>query len=251
MSVFLITASSQMGCVRKNNEDMILVNDKFLRDDEIESTIIDDNNSTTTIVAIADGMGGHYAGEVASSDTLHSLQYFANDLPKGMTIAEFTEIMMKWFDNINLTIDTKGRINPEMSLMGTTLVGFIHYDGKFFWMNCGDSRLYRLRGGELTQVSTDHSLRNAYGNNEPSNIIINCIGGGCQTSYLDICEFRDPVKEGDIYMLCSDGLNDMISDKDIEVELVTHGTANALIEAAYTAGGGDNVSVAVIKVEMI
>ena len=122
MSVFLITASSQMGCVRKNNEDMILVNDKFLRDDEIESTIIDDSNSTTTIVSIADGMGGHHAGEVASSDTLHSLQYFANDLPKGMTIAEFTEIMMKWFDNINLTIDTKGRINPEMSLMGTTLV---------------------------------------------------------------------------------------------------------------------------------
>lgn len=251
MSVFLITASSQMGRVRKNNEDMILVNDKFLRDYEIESTIIDDSNSTTTIVAIADGMGGHHAGEVASSDTLHSLQYFANDLPKGMTIAEFTEIMMKWFDNINLTIDTKGRINPEMSLMGTTLVGFIHYDGNFFWMNCGDSRLYRLRNGELTQISTDHSLRNAYGNDEPSNIIINCIGGGCQTSYLDICEFRDSVKEGDIYMLCSDGLNDMIDDKTIETELTANGTANALIEAAYAAGGGDNVSVAVIKVEML
>lgn len=251
MSVFLITASSQMGCVRKNNEDMILVNDKFLRDDEIESTIIDDSNSTTTIVAVADGMGGHHAGEVASSDTLHSLQYFANDLPKGMTIAEFTEIMMKWFDNINLTIDTKGRINPNMSLMGTTLVGLIHYDGNFFWMNCGDSRLYRLRNGELTQVSVDHSLRTAYGDDEPSNVIINCIGGGCQTSYLDICEFREPVKNGDIYMLCSDGLNDMVSDRDIEVELATNGTASALIEAAYAAGGGDNVSVAVVKVEMI
>ena len=138
-----------------------------------------------------------------------------------------------------------------MSLMGTTLVGFIHYDGKFFWMNCGDSRLYRLRDGKLTQVSTDHSLRNAYGNNEPSNIIINCIGGGCQTSYLDICEFRDQVQQGDIYMLCSDGLNDMIDDKIIEAELTTNGTANALIEAAYAAGGGDNVSVAVIKVEVL
>lgn len=230
---------------------MILVNDRFLRDDEIESTIIDDSNKTTTIVALADGMGGHNAGEVASSDVLHSLQYFVKDLPVGMTVAEFTEIMLKWFDNINMTIDTKGRINLDMALMGTTLVGFIHYDGKFFWINCGDSRLYRMRDGKLTQISTDHSLREALGDDKPSNVILNCIGGGCTTSYLDIFEFTNDVKENDIYMLCSDGLNDMISNEAIEHELNTNGTANGLIEAVYEAEGTDNVSVAVIKVEMI
>lgn len=251
MSVFLVTASSRPGCIRKNNEDMLLVNDKFLRDDEIGSTIIDDSDNTTTIFALADGMGGHNAGEVASSDVLHSLQYFVRDLPAGMSVPEFTEVMIKWFDNINMTIDTKGRINADMTLMGTTLVGFIHYNGKFFWMNCGDSRLYRLRDRELSQISTDHSLRTALGSNEPSHVILNCIGGGCLTSYLDICEFKDSVREGDIYLICSDGLNDMICDKEIETELNTNGTADALIEAAYNAGGGDNVSVIVIKVEVI
>lgn len=251
MSVFLVTASSQMGLVRKNNEDMILVDDKLLRDDEIESTIIDDSNKTTTIFAVADGMGGHQAGEVASGDVLHSLQYFVQDLPAGMSVSEFTEVMMKWFDNINMTIDTKGRINQEMAFMGTTLVGFIHYNGKFYWMNCGDSRLYRLRDGELTQVSTDHSLRNAMGTEEPSNIILNCIGGGCQTSYLDICEFQEEVRNDDVYMLCSDGLNDMVGDQDIETILNLQGTASALIHAAYEGGGSDNVSVIVVKVEMI
>jgi len=251
MSVFLVTASSQTGCVRKNNEDMLLVNDKFLRDDKIENMVIDDSGNTTTIFALADGMGGYNAGEIASSDVLHSLQFFVKDLPVGMSVAEFTEVMMKWFDNINMTIDTKGRINTDMALMGTTLVGFIHYDGKFFWMNCGDSRLYRLRDGKLSQISTDHSLREAFGSDEPSHVILNCIGGGCQTSYLDIYEFRDSVRDGDIYMLCSDGLNDMISDSEIEEELNTNGTAEALIEAAYNAGGGDNVSVIVAKVGLL
>lgn len=251
MSVFLVTASSRPGCVRKNNEDMLLVNDKFLRDDEIGNTIIDDSDNTTTIFALADGMGGHNAGEVASSDVIHNLQYFVRDLPAGMSVAEFTEVMMKWFDNINMTIDTKGRINIDMALMGTTLVGLIHYNGMFFWMNCGDSRLYRMRDRKLSQISTDHSLRTALGGNEPSNIILNCIGGGCQTSYLDICEFQDSVRDGDIYLLCSDGLNDMISDKEIENVLNTDGTACALIEAAYKAGGSDNVSVIVVKVGII
>lgn len=251
MSVFLVTASSQKGCVRTNNEDMILINERFLRDDEIENTIIDDSNGNTTIFALADGMGGYKAGEIASNDVIHSLHYFVKDLPTGMSVPEFTETMMKWFDNVNMTIDTKGRLNMDMMLMGTTLVAIIHYDGRFFWMNCGDSRLYRLRDGKLSQISTDHSLRTALGNDEPSNVILNCIGGGCQTSYIDIYEFRDTPKEDDVYILCSDGLNDMISDLEIEHELNTVGTAQALIDAACAAGGGDNVSVAVIKIGMI
>ena len=125
----------------------------------------------------------------------------------------------------------------------------IYYGGKYFWINCGDSRLYRLRDGKLVQITTDHSLSNARGEKKHSNIITNCIGAGCKNSYLDIFEFTADFKQGDIYMLCSDGLNDMVPNTKIE-QLMNEGcTANDLCEAAIEAGGFDNVSVCMFHVE--
>jgi len=136
-----------------------------------------------------------------------------------------------------------------MSDMGTTLVGVIFYNKKYYWINCGDSRLYRLRNGQLKQLSIDHSLSNAYGEKKHSNIITNCIGAGCKSSYLDMYDFTDDFLSGDTYLLCSDGLNDMVSDEKICSLLADGASANQLCEAAISAGGYDNVSVCVFNVQ--
>jgi protein phosphatase len=114
-------------------------------------------------------------------------------------------------------------------------------------MNCGDSRLYRFRNGELTQLTSDHSLSNMLGSSHHSNIITNCIGGGCSTSFMDIVKITDDVKIGDVYLLCSDGLTDMLPDHVITKLLTDGADANKLCDAAVEAGGLDNVSCCVLQ----
>ena len=248
MSKITLTAASRIGCVRSNNEDMVLAYDKFLRSD-VYCTEFLTENTERFVIALADGMGGHRAGEVASEQVLDSLKFFISDIPRGLSIGEFDETMMVWLQSINNNINRQGRADSALLEMGTTLVGVIYYGGKYFWINCGDSRLYRLRDGKLVQITTDHSLSNARGEKKHSNIITNCIGAGCKNSYLDIFEFTADFKQGDIYMLCSDGLNDMVPNATIE-QLMNEGcTANDLCEAAIEAGGFDNVSVCMFHVE--
>ncbi len=248
MSRITLTAASRVGCIRNNNEDMVLAYDKFIRSDAHRTEFMTENTDRF-VVALADGMGGHNAGEVASAETLANLQFFIGDLPHGLSSGEFNEMMVVWLNSMNKIIESKGHVDPTLNEMGTTLVGIVYYEGKYFWMNCGDSRLYRLRDKQLKQLSTDHSLNNMMGQTKHSNVITNCIGAGCKTSYLDLVEFTSDFLPGDTYLLCSDGLNDMISSDDIENLLLDGATANNLCEAAIEAGGYDNVSACVLKVE--
>lgn len=248
MSRIILSAASRVGNVRSNNEDMILAYDKFVRSD-VYSTEFTTENNDRFVIALADGMGGHNAGEVASSDVLANLHFFLRDLPAHLSSGEFCEMMEEWLQSVNHIIDSKGHVNPEMAEMGTTLVAVVFYNNKYYWMNCGDSRLYRYRNNELKQLTTDHSLINENSVKRHSNIITNCIGGGCKNSYMDMFEFTDDFLPGDQYILCSDGLNDMISDEAI-ARLAAQGvSANRMCEAAIEAGGYDNVSVCVFKVE--
>ena len=248
MSRIVLTAASRVGCIRSNNEDMVLAYDKMVRSDAYRTEFMTENNERF-VIALADGMGGHRAGEVASEQTLSSLKFFINDIPRGLSISEFNETMVEWLHFINETINRRGHSDPSLLDMGTTLVAVIYYGGKLFWLNCGDSRQYRLRDGKLQQITTDHSLSNANGEKKHSNIITNCIGAGCKDSYIVLYEFTADFKSGDTYMLCSDGLNDMVDFEDIE-QLMNEGcSANGLCEAAIEAGGFDNVSVCVFHVE--
>lgn len=248
MSKIVLTAASRVGCVRSNNEDMILAYDQFIRSEAYKTELLTESTDRF-VIALADGMGGHKAGEIASADVLSNLQYYISDLPRNLTSGEFNECMVEWLDSVHKTIESKGHVNPEMSEMGTTLVGVVYYNGKYYWLNCGDSRLYRFRDGVLHQISVDHSLNTLKGEKRHSNILTNCIGGGSLHSYLDIYEFTDEVLLGDVYMLCSDGLSDMVPDADIERMMSDGATANDLCEAAIVAGGYDNVSVCIFKVE--
>ena len=243
-----VTAASRVGCVRKNNEDMVLVGSSFIRNDNINSKI-ELTSEKRIIFAVADGMGGHNSGEVASSDALHNLRFFFSDIPAGLTAGEFNEMMLVWLESINHILDSKGRVDERFRGMGTTLVGLAYYCGHFYSLNCGDSRLYRLRNGSLKQLTTDHSLNNMLGSSKHSSIITNCIGGGNNHSYMDIVKMTDDVQYSDVYLLCSDGLSDMLDDQQIEVLLKSGGDADALCQAAIEAGGFDNVSACVIEVK--
>ena len=221
MSKIVLTAASRVGNVRSNNEDMILAFDRFIRSD-IYQTVLAPENLDRFIVAVADGMGGHNAGEVASELVMQNLKFYVKDLPKGLSSGELEEAINDWLQSVHQTVNARGRVNKSMSDMGTTLVGLLYYGKRYFWMNCGDSRLYRLRDGQLEQITT---------------------------TFIDMIEFTDDFKIGDTYVLCSDGLNDMVPDVIIARMLQEGATANDLCEEAIAAGGFDNVSVCVLRVE--
>lgn len=248
MSKIVLTAASRVGNVRSNNEDMILAYDKYIRSDFYQ-TVLAPDNLDRFVVAVADGMGGHNAGEVASEMVMQNLKFYFNDLPKGMTSGELEETMNDWLQSIHQTVNARGRINKSQVDMGTTLVALLYYGNRYFWLNCGDSRLYRLRDANLEQLTTDHSLINENGEKKHSNIITNCIGAGCEDTFIDMIEFTDEFQVGDTYVLCSDGLNDMVPDEIIREMLLNGATANTLCEEAISAGGFDNVSVCVLRVE--
>lgn len=242
-----ITAASNVGCLRRQNEDMILVGSHIMRDDEY-STQVDLEEVDRYLVAVADGMGGHSRGDVASSDVLHNLQFFYHDIPVGLSAGEFNETMVGWLDFINNFVASKGRADEQFKGMGTTLVGLAYYGSDFFTLNCGDSRLYRFRQGVLTQLTTDHSLSNMMGTEKHSSVITNCIGGGCNSSYIDIMRITDDLKDQDVYLICSDGLSDMLPDQALQTLVANGADAVSLCDAAIAAGGFDNVSCCVVSV---
>lgn len=243
-----VTAASRLGCVRSNNEDMILVGSSFVRNDD-HKTKLELDSTKRTIIAVADGMGGHRSGEVASSDALHNLQFFLSDIPSGLDADGLKKMILEWLDSINAIFDSKGRVDEQFKGMGTTLVAIIFYEGDFYSINCGDSRLYRLRNQKMEQLTTDHTFKEKTETGKRSNIITNCIGGGCKNSFVDMVRMTDDILSGDIYLLCSDGLTDMLSDKGIGTMLCSGADADMLCNAAIHAGGFDNVSACIIDVE--
>lgn len=243
-----ISSASRVGCVREQNEDMILVDSHFVRDDDYK-THVTLNHNDRYIIAVADGMGGHNRGDVASSDVLYNLQFYYHDIPSGLNASEFNEAIVGWLEGINNFVASKGRADEQFKGMGTTLVGMAYYAGDFYSLNCGDSRLYRFRNGELTQLTTDHSLNTMLGSAKHSSIITNCIGGGCGHSYIDLVRLTEDVHLDDRYLLCSDGLTDMVSDAHITRLLADGANANMLCEAAIKNGGLDNVSCCVITIK--
>lgn len=242
-----ITAASTVGCVRNNNEDMLLVGHTFVRDDHY-STSVALNQHDRYLLALADGMGGHRSGDVASSTVLSNLCFFYSDIPAQLPPGNLNEAMCEWLASINHIIDANGREHPECQGMGTTLVALAWYDNHFYSLNCGDSRLYVMHNGQLHQLTTDHSMNTLTQESRHSNLLFNCIGGGCKTSYFDMVQCTGDIGPGDTVLLCSDGLSDMLSNDEIERLLVEDCHAEALCKAAEMAGGLDNISCIVARI---
>ena len=248
MILLEISAASWTGCVRRQNEDMVLVDNRFIRENSYHTEFVL-GAEDRLMLAVADGMGGHSRGDVASNDTLHNLHYFFYDIPSNLSAGDFNEAMVGWLESINNYIASKGRADEQFKGMGTTLVGMAYYNRDFYSLNCGDSRLYRFHNHQLVQLTTDHSLSNMTGSDKRSNVITNCIGGGCNSSFIDMVQMTGDMDQNDVFLLCSDGLTDMLSDEAISRLLDRKADAEALCSAAIEAGGFDNVSCCLISVK--
>jgi protein phosphatase len=247
------TGKTDVGMKRTHNEDNIC--------------LVEEEN----LYMVADGMGGHASGEVASEMAVDTVAEFFADtsadeditwpykMEKGLAYEE--NRLAAGIKLANLRIYETAAQNSAQRGMGTTIVSLFFSDDRAFFGHVGDSRIYRLRDDELEQVTEDHSLLNDYikmkdlteqeiENFPHKNVIVRALGMK-ETVQVDVGHERP--QAGDIYMLCSDGLNGMITDDLIKKIMVANkndldACCDALIEAANENGGTDNVTVACVRV---
>lgn len=238
-----IQAVSDTGCVRDHNEDMALIGHERLRDGRLTLTV-DAAGDTVLPLAVSDGMGGCAAGEVASEMVIDALDDFADDLSARLTVDELSECLRRWAETTNRLVVMRGEAADTRG-MGTTLCGVMFYCGHIIMYNAGDSRVYRLRNGILRKLTTDHSMRELTGRDDfPSSAMYNCFGLECDF-FIDIKDITANILDDDVLIICSDGLNDMLSDEEIES---LSPDAFVMADAARMAGGKDNVTIVLIKI---
>jgi protein phosphatase len=220
--------------VRQNNEDSLYPD----RSGESDGP---------TVLMVADGMGGHIAGEVASRLAINAAA--SSELDPGDRVAA-----------ANRAIREEVSRRPDLQGMGTTLTLVqLTPDGKAKFAHVGDSRAYLFRGGELRQLTEDHTVAAEYValgqlsaeeavDHPQSHMLTRCLG---LTRFVNVDEFDLDLEPGDRLLLCSDGLNSMVAPDRI-ADSLTGGTADEaawkLVEVANKAGGHDNTSVIVIDV---
>jgi len=221
------------------------------------------------LVVLADGMGGHNAGEVASAmavstilDSVRAGWPYRGELDTTGPHGPEAELLRKSVEVAHTAIREKADSQPQYQGMGTTVVACLLHDDSAIIAHVGDSRLYRLRNDSFKQVTQDHSLiedliakgfysREEARQNVRRNILTRALGSG-ESVTVDI--LTEAAQAGDVYLLCSDGLTEMVSDEEIRLTLQKFSasldsTAEQLIALANEHGGKDNVSVALIRVE--
>jgi protein phosphatase len=220
-------------------------------------------DTSVGLAVLADGMGGYNAGEVASSMATSfvctELGRWLREATDTATDTEVRRAMDICVDNANRAIFNAANSNPQYAGMGTTLVVAVCRDARVLVGHVGDSRAYRLRGGRLQQITRDHSLlqeqidaglispeQAAFSANK--NLVTRAVGVE-DTVTLDT--HAHEVQPGDVYLMCSDGLSDMLDDTTIAQLLLAHDgleqACRALIDAANDAGGKDNISVILVR----
>jgi protein phosphatase len=234
------------GRARANNEDSVTFDPK------------------NALAVLADGMGGYNAGEVASgmatSFVKTELGRWLQEANSGATDNDVRRAMDICVDNANRAIFNAANSNPHYAGMGTTLVVAVFRDTHLLLGHVGDSRAYRWRGARLAQITRDHSLlqeqidaglitqeQAAFSANK--NLVTRAVG--VEDTVLLETHLHD-VMPADVYLLCSDGLSDMLDDATIGQLLQTHdgldSAGHALVQAANDAGGKDNISLILVRV---
>ncbi|MBU1670259.1 MAG: Stp1/IreP family PP2C-type Ser/Thr phosphatase [Actinobacteria bacterium] len=208
------------------------------------------------LFAVADGMGGHQAGEVASSLALSIIGQYVED---NLGLLDGEKLVEKAVAAANAAVHAKALSRSKYRDMGTTLTALYREGDTAYIANVGDSRAYLFRGGTLRQLTRDQSLVQALvdeGEITPEearrhpqrNVILKALGLEPQ---VDSELVSVKIERGDLFLLCSDGLNSMVEDAGIEAVLAAGGApaglARALVDAALEAGGADNVSVVLVS----
>jgi protein phosphatase len=250
--VLEIASCTDPGMVRSHNEDSIA------------------SDPAHGLVVLADGMGGYNAGEVASGmattvitsemqQILAKVEPYSIDQESKSIVAP--RIVREQVLKANTSIYQAAQSQPQYAGMGTTLVVCLFFDNKVLVAHLGDSRLYRMRNGEFTQVTRDHSLLQEQIDSgiitaeqakhaQHKNLVTKALGID-PTVEPEIREYD--ARPGDVYLLCSDGLCDMVDDEDIHMALQALGgnlklAAQQLVQMANDNGGKDNVSVILVRI---
>jgi protein phosphatase len=241
-------AMSDIGLVRSRNEDGTWIGDRFLRTGSEVSSFTGADLERGLVLAVADGVGGAAAGDVASKFVLDALGATAPAAPASAP----AESVCRWLEQTALAINDslveRAASQTDLYGMSTTMTGLFMGVSTVCWVNAGDSRLYALRDGTLVQVTRDHTLREMAGDPRiPGNIIVNCFGTR-EDFYADTGEIDTPAE---LYLLCSDGLSDYTSPDGLERIVVECGRSDAgalmscahrLVDAAKAGGGADNIT---------
>ena len=247
-----IVSSSHPGMVRSHNEDSVVY------------------DASCGLVVLADGMGGYNAGEVASGITASVMFTEITDVLQHKSAAEKDEnsgedlgvtLLRDNVQKANDSIYHAAQSQPQYAGMGTTVVAGLFYDNHLAVAHVGDSRMYRLRGEVFEPITRDHSLLQEqidggvisekdarFSRNK--NLVTRAVGIDL---VVKIEVHVHHVQVGDLYLLCSDGLNDMVEDEDIGSTLTMLKSnlplaASQLIQMANDNGGRDNVSLILVKV---
>jgi protein phosphatase len=247
-SVLEIVTATHPGMVRSHNEDSLAA------DAEIG------------LAVLADGMGGYNAGEVASGIAVELIRTemkkaLASRKPEAFDGADAERLIEKHAANANTAIYRASQSQPHYSGMGTTLVVALWHDDRLSVGHIGDSRLYRLRDGALEQITRDHSLlqeqidsgmitREQARHSQNKNLVTRAVGIDPEVE-TEVHTYS--VQPGDLYLLCSDGLSDMVSDEDVQLTLTSLAAnlplaAEQLVQLANDNGGRDNISVILVRI---
>jgi serine/threonine protein phosphatase PrpC len=237
---FETSARSAIGLVRQGNEDSAF--------------------ASAQLVAVADGMGGHAAGEVASRIAVQVLQELAPILASDAIDEDsVADLLMHSLHSIDAEITATTNEDIEKRGMGTTLTALLIRENRISLLHVGDSRCYRLRGNTLEQLSNDHTviqelldkgaITEAEAAEHPQRSMLTQAlrGDGDVTPVLQMYE----VKKGDRYLLCSDGLSGVLTDKEIKVGLKKSDKDEAvkfLHDATYINGAPDNVTILIADI---
>jgi len=232
--VLRYAARSDRGLIRGNNQDSVYAGPRLL--------------------AVADGMGGHAAGDVASKVVIAALVHLDDDAPSGDLLQAMREAVFEGSEHLREVI----RESPQLEGMGTTLTAILFAGGRLALCHVGDSRAYLVRDGQLSQITHDDTFVQTLiddgritaeeANSHPQrSLLLRALNGQDVEPDLSMREAR----AGDRYLLCSDGLSGVVSEDTLAEALKDpdpQTTADRLIELALRSGGPDNVTVIVADV---
>ncbi len=246
ITTVVASVKTDPGCVRETNEDNGLHISQFSPDSL-------DRGSLTIV---ADGMGGHSSGEVASGMAVELIShYYYSDQSDSAPVA-----LRNAIEQANAEIFESSTSDLKYFGMGTTVVALAIKDGLGYAAHVGDSRLYRLRGGDMERMTVDHSQVmemvkmgvisfDEARNHADKNVILRAVGTQL-TVEVEVSE-PFPILPGDQFMLCSDGLCDMADDEEIRKIWIKapdlHSAAEHLIDLAKERGGSDNITVGIVR----
>ncbi len=239
-----VIALTDIGLVREKNQDSVFSSDKY----------------DLPLYIIADGMGGYKGGEIASSDAINIIKRLFIENQDKLTNKKFIKTLIE--DSIkeaNLKIYRKSLEFSEYSGMGTTISLCYIYRGYVFVGHVGDSRTYKIYNDSIEQITEDHSLVNELikkgeitkeeAKNHPQKNMITRAVGTDSNIEIDISETK--YKKGEIMLLCTDGLFNMVDDNEVKNIIKDSDSlldaAESLIDKAKQNGGLDNISVIIIK----